>query len=303
MHRLVFLCCLAIPARCLAQLPARVENCLPYPTFAQEIRQMQEEQRAKTPPPRRLEIKRLVLNSRRPLPKATADRIADEVKSKMNGDDDREDPDWADELAERVRDGWQHHGYYKIEVGEPVVQVLHETANTKTVVVSLHVYPGKLYRTGDIQFSRSTIAGSEQMRSLFPIHQGDIFDTHKLGEGVNGLRYLYGEQGFINFAAVPSFEIDDSHNLVSVNFDLEEGKPFRVGKFTILGLEQSLVQKLVAESGLRPGSIFNPRLLEQFFTNNKSVLPPDANFDNDVEYRTNEQEGTVDIIMDFRTCP
>lgn len=264
---------------------------------------MQEEQRAKAPPPRRLEIRSLVLNSHRPLPKATADRIADEVKSKMNGDDDREDPGWPDELAERVRDGWQHHGYYKIEVGEPVVQVLRETARTKIVEVSLTVSPGKLYRTGDLQFSHSAIAGSEQMRSLFPIHQGDIFDTYKLREGINALRKLYGEQGFINFAAVPSLNIDDSQNLVSVTFNLEEDKPFRVGSIKLLGLEPALAQKLIAGSGLHPGSIFNPRLLEQFFATNKPVLPLDANLDNDVEYKTNQQEGTVDVIMDFRTCP
>jgi outer membrane protein assembly factor BamA len=302
MGRLVQLCFLVVPAFSFAQLPQRLENCLPYPTFAQEVRQMQEERRSKEPPPKRIKIQSLVIKAEPALPQAPAVQIAAEVKSKMDDSEDSPDNSWLDELGERVRDGMQHHGYFKAVVADPQMRVLREDLKTKTVTITLPVDTGALYRLSEIQFGRNTIASFEQMRPLFLIREGEVFDTLKLGEGIEALRYLYAERGFINFAAVPSFQVDESRSLITLVLDLDQGKQFHVGTFRILGLEPALAQELIAESGLAAGSIFNPRLLTKFFQSNRSVLPSDANADNDTEYKVNENDATVDIILDFRTC-
>jgi len=299
MKCLILLCYLALPVLSPAQVPERLEKCLPYRTFAQEIRQANAEKDNEEPPPKPIHIKSLTFNSDNPLP-ANSKQIASEVKANAKIQDG---PDWPLELGELVRDAWQQRGYFKVQVDFSDVDILRDAAREQVVRLAVKVDPGKLYRLNDIKFSQSTIASPAELRSVFPIDNGDIFDTHKFGKGIDGLRYLYNEHGFINFAAVPSFQINESSSLITLILELDEGKQFRVGKFTILGLEASLAQTLIAESGLERGSIFNPRLLKQFFERNRSVVPSDANPDNDVERKANEQKATVDIIMDFRSCP
>ena len=42
------------------------------------------------------------------------------------------------------------------------------------------------------------------MRPLFQMKQGDVFSTAKLRKGMENLRKLYGEFGYIDFVPSPS---------------------------------------------------------------------------------------------------
>ena len=61
---------------------------------------------------------------------------------------------------------------------------------------------------------------------MFPIKDGETFDTHKISKGLENLRKAYGEIGYINFTSVPETDIDDEKKLLTLNIDVEEGKPF-----------------------------------------------------------------------------
>ncbi len=210
---------------------------------------------------------------------------------------------WPLKLAAVVRDAWQHHGYYNVQVGDPDLDILQETEQEHLAQVTVKIDPGKQYRTKDISFSNNLQFHSLQLRDLVPVQDGEILDTHEIAEGIGALRKLYSERGFINFAAVPATQIDESRNRISLMLDLDEGKQFRVGKFEIRGMDPVLAQGLIADSGLAPGSIFNSRLLEAFFQRNKSLLPADASAEDATQRHIDEQAGTVDLIIDVRGCP
>jgi outer membrane protein insertion porin family len=45
------------------------------------------------------------------------------------------------------------------------------------------------------------------MLNLFGMQKGDVFSTDKLRKGLENLRKLYGQFGFIDFVPEPSFDL------------------------------------------------------------------------------------------------
>jgi outer membrane protein assembly factor BamA len=110
-------------------------------------------------------------------------------------------------------------------------------------------------------------------------------------------------RGFVNITPVPRFNIDELHTTGTLALELDEGKQFRFGQIKVLGLDSALAEKLLHESGLEPGRIFDTSLVSKFFARNRDILPADASPFEDTERQLDERNGTVDIAIDVRGCP
>lgn len=284
----------------VSQLPKRVENCLPIPTFSQEVEKSRAEQQKRAPQPIRVQIQSFTLTPIDSLPSGIASQVAADVKAKVDGGELNRD--WIEETSLRVQQELQHYGYFYAVAKPPEVNVLYKTGKTLTISTNIRVEARGIYRLGEITFQHGHALSPEKMRELFPIQREEVLDTSKISAGIQSLRRMYGELGYVDFIVVPTTQNETSASLLNLTLDIEEGPQFRVGRFEILGMEQADAQKLIAESGLRPGKIFNPMLVERFFEANKSVLPGDAKADDDTEFQWHVNEGTVDLIMDFRSC-
>jgi hypothetical protein len=74
-----------------------------------------------------------------------------------------------------------------------------------------------------------------------------------------------------------------------------------VGQIEILGDNPAAEKALRSE--LKAGEAFNAFILERFYAENKSILPPDALPQYDVELKKDVKSGIVNFQFDFRTCP
>ena len=140
----------------------------------------------------------------------------------------------------------------------------------------------------------------EELRRLVPLSDGDLFSTKQIREGLDALARLYHSHGYINFVAMPLTEVDDSNGTISLTLGLDEGRQFRLRKAEVQGLEPHAANAL--RWPMQPGDIFNNKLLEDFFTDNKGTLPAGTSPSN-VELKKNEKYGTVDIRLVFPACP
>lgn len=251
------------------------------------------------PAPKAIEFKNIHLIASGPL--AISDQ---QVLSELKAGPLIEDgTNWPQEAITVIKDVLQSSGYFKASVEKPQVETIAGTKQQKLVNMIVRVDPGLQYRLSEMKFLKGTQFDEGQMRALFPVEQGDIFDKHKIGKGMEDLRRAYGEKGFVNFAAVPYLDFDDQHATIALTWELDEGKQFRVANFAILGLDPAVSNKVVDESGLKPGNVFNAKLLDDFFSQNKSVLPKDASAEDDVTRTLDERAGTVNLILDVRRCP
>jgi outer membrane protein assembly factor BamA len=230
------------------------------------------------------------------LPVSDQDQIADSIKRQNYGNS----PDGVtDDAVERVRAGWQDHGYFKVKVNGEERTLTGSPAN-RHIALSFHVDEGLQYSLDRITLKNyKLMADVSAVRRLFPINDGDIFSREKIATGLQNLSKAYGEMGYINFTSVPDTKFDDEKKLISLEIDMDEGKQFCVSSVKVLGLHELARQELLEDLPIKRGQIFNSRLWE--LSLRYSSMFSDCQC-GDSERRLDEKTGTVSLTLDFRPC-
>jgi outer membrane protein assembly factor BamA len=253
------------------------------------------------------------------------------LKQKEYDDDSK----WLGDIEDATRRVWEDQGYFKATVSATAVP-LGSGDSHKHFSVVIHVDEGLQYRLGSIQFSATTdsdydihenssgvrlmrekssafdhfgpgdparrpIFPREELRTLFPLREGDILDADKVRQGLVALHDLYAGNGYIDIMATPIMDVDDEHQLISLQVQLHEQKQYRIGKLAISGLDANTKNALIWK--LKSGDIFNFQLFEAFFKDNESRLPAGTSPANSSEIVRNTYNGTVDITFTFSPCP
>jgi hypothetical protein len=288
----------------LGQLPKRVEKCLPYPTLAEEIRTMQPA--SPVPPAVTLRVIRVDFDSEG-IPEDAREEISAELQSHLfhRDADVRYLDDLANEIAEvTVRGTLQNRGYFK---ATPAAK-LTTTGNQGTeisVVAIISAESGPQYRTGNIQIEsadRSSLQFSPAvLRGLIPLQLGDLFDVGSIRTGLDNLRREYLREGYVDMTAEPVTAIDEAHDTIDMVIKINQEAQYRVGSIELLGVNTATQQKLL-ETLPKSGEILDGTELEDFFKQNRAILPPDVARD-DVSVSRDLKTRTVAILFDFRTCP
>jgi hypothetical protein len=220
------------------------------------------------------------------------DQIAASVKQQAYGDS----LDGAtDEALERIKGGWQDHGYFKAEVTGDV-NILSSNPISQCIALSVHVEEGLQYSLGVITFEPKTIGTVESLRGFFPIKDGEVFDREKIATGLENLRKAYGNLGYVNFTPVPNTKSDDENKLVFLNIDLDESKRFYLNSITILDVDEPARRELLEDFPLKRGQPFNQRLVEIFIRNHAATLP------GAYASAIDDKAGIVTLTF-FRPCP
>ena len=199
------------------------------------------------------------------------------------------------QAAERIRAAFQDHGFFRAQVSEADVAF-------ESGVLTAVVEEGARYRLQSITFrGNNALTNSAALRHLFKIRDGDIFDRQAVLSGLGDLRSTYGEYGYLNFTAIPQTDIDESVHSIALTIDINEGKQFYIKAFHVLGAEPSRTAAIQAAwlEMLRPGKIYNSRLVQYFFDHNRPLLGA-ATPEKNLSMSTDEQFATVDITLDLR---
>jgi outer membrane protein assembly factor BamA len=228
------------------------------------------------------------------MPISDQDEIAASIQQETHGDTL---DGVIDEALERVRAGWQNRGYFKVQVSGDA-RTLTRNAADLHIALFVHVDEGLRYTLGGITFRHNrAISNVEALCALFPINDGEIFSREKIAKGLENLRKVYGEYGYINYTGVPATTFDDEKRLAFLEIDVDEGKQFYVSSINIVGADAELLNDLALTSG----QIYNVRLIELFLR--KHLPRADVNDPNIQRRRLDERNGTVAVTFDFRVCP
>jgi hypothetical protein len=286
----------------LAQLPKKVERCLPYPTYAQEVDAMFSKATLKNVSTKRVVvIDSVEFDGPITLPEQARLKLVDDLK-KLEFDANSK---WLDEVAEvSLRGTWQDLGYFNV-VAEATARDTGGDALHEHVVLTAHVEEGLQYFQGRLNI-RSVdpdvplVFTQEVLRNVYPLREGDLFEADKIRKSLDAYRQLYAAHGYIDFSAEPDFDVDDADRRISLTLGLDQQKQFRIDRVEVDGLDPRT--ESILRSMIKPGDVFNYDLVKGFFEENKSVLPPDASFD-DVNIEKNVKKGTASLRFDFFTCP
>lgn len=290
-----------------AQLPPRLERCLPYPTLAQESSAMQEETRAQEPqsvPTPTVVIASIQFAPATHISEFLRNRITWSIKSPQFHDDSN--MDWLEELQDvGIRGMLQDSGYFKAKV-KVDARLVDRNEQLNRYALMLHIDGGPQYRLGNVHFKPADpdkvllAFSARELRQHVRMRRGDLFSVAKVRSSMEEITKLYATKGYIDVVPEPELLNDDDGGPIDLVMKIDEGKQYRFGKIEFLGLDEGSQNQLKPQ--LRQGDSFNKALVDELLKRNTSVLPADASWQ-DVHLTRNAKEGVVDVRFDFYSCP
>jgi hypothetical protein len=92
--------------------------------------------------------------------------------------------------------------------------------------------------------------------------------------------------------------LDQENQTGAIFVELTEGRQYRWGKIEVIGLDPKV--ETLLRSQLKAGSLVNPKLIDDFYRDNKSLLPVGVS-PQSVKWQRHPERATLDLTFDFRT--
>jgi hypothetical protein len=282
---------------------------LPYPTLAQEIeimRQSTEAKKAQEASAPKIVFVSVDFRGETRLPPTLQTQLTASLKrgrAQFYGFDPAPLLDEFQEVA--VRGALRERGYFHVQV-DSESHLLSADARERRYSVTFRVSDGLQYRLGDVLVKNiseptfPTVFPPAQLRDLIPLRRGELFNVSKIRDGLETIISLYGSRGYLDTTIEPDTIGDDDQAVISLILNVDEQTQYRVGEVNVFSSNPSveaLLRKL-----LKPGEIFNPRVIDRFMVQYKSILPVGVSKD-DVRMSKDVKNGKIDITFDFWACP
>lgn len=185
------------------------------------------------------------------------------------------DPSKLEEDKSRVQVFYQEHGYFTAHVTDSMVTMrktggqgmhiplIHPNKPGTVADIDISLEEGKLYHLNNITFTGVKFFRTPEalMTPLFGMSKGDVFSTAKLRKGLENMRKLYGDFGFIDFVAEPSFDPSPDGKM-DMSLSVDEGHQFFVRRIDFSGNTTTRDKVIRRQLLIDEGQIFNNRLWE-----------------------------------------
>ena len=220
-----------------------------------------------------------------------------------------ENSDWVADVRDKAvraeTEGWpdrEIQGYIGFSVGA-TFKTLRQEPGLRHVLVTIQLNEGKQKKLKAIGFRyagtqpASASFESAKLRKLIALSDGEIYDRDRFLAGLDAVSRAYHEQGFIDLTYNVEMQFDGANQSVEVFVELNEGKQYRWGNIQVVGPDSKM--EMLLKTQLKMGSPVNPKLIEDFYRDNKSALTVGASPKN-VKWQYDRERATVDLTFDLR---
>ncbi len=217
-----------------------------------------------------------------------------------------------DEDVERVRAVYRDRGYFKVQPGDPVTKVRNagginiftlRPSDGKRIDIEIPIEEGARYRLEGIKFTgfEKGVVNERALRAQFAQKDGEYFNATMFGKGLENLRKAYGSLGFINMVPTPTPAFDEAKKTITLNIDIDAGKRFYVSRIEFSGNTITRDRVIRRELLLEEGQQYNNQAWETSILRLNQLNYFDTlKVDQDSETRTNNEEGTVDLLLKLK---
>ena len=211
-----------------------------------------------------------------------------------------DESDWLSQVERPIRDALQRQGYFRVFLrSRPYLIRL--DAQERHYQITVEIDSGPQYRLDQITFSGATVFPIAKLREQFSLQHGDLFDAPELSNGMESITRIYRAKGFVDMISKPKEKIDEKSRLVSVVFEVDEGRQYHVRTVEAHGLTSTLEQAL--KSQFVPGEVFDIGAFWNFVGEHSPELWKGVPLDEAIQVRRDATNAMVDILVDSRPCP
>ncbi|HEX5703980.1 MAG TPA: POTRA domain-containing protein [Pyrinomonadaceae bacterium] len=188
-------------------------------------------------------------------------------------------------------------GFLQARFGEPKVQ-----RDAQAVVITIESHEGILYRVGNLEIEGANQVPEAEIHKMLGMKRGDIPSGEKIAKTLfEDLRAIYGDKGFIQYTAeiAPTFRTQpgDAEGVVDFKIIVDEGQQFTLRNISFKGdnLPESAVRHLLL---VREGDVYSQKSFDESIRRiNETGWFNRVDRDKDVDYRTDEKEKLVDVVI------
>ena len=181
-----------------------------------------------------------------------------------------------EEDEERIRKAYLDHGFFKAQPLDPAIQVvrrggqgwrlplLHMNLPGIYADITIPIEEGRQYHLRNIEFQGVKLfrIPAQLMLPLFKMGPGDVFSAEKLTKGMEDMRKLYGNLGYIEFVPEPNFEFIPDTDKVDLTITADEGKQYFIRRIDFSGNTTTRDKVIRRELLLDEGDYFSQYLWE-----------------------------------------
>jgi outer membrane protein insertion porin family len=195
-------------------------------------------------------------------------------------------------------------GLGKRRTGFPILPLPFLSSVDETLRVTVPIVDGKLYRVGDVKIEGNSIFAENVIKAFIGLQKGEVANGEALSKGLfENLKKAYGTQGFIQYTAEvnPTFKdspTNPNEGVADFVITIDEGKQFTLRRLEFTGNTFTRDNVLRREVLINEGDIYNQQYFEFSITrlNQLGYFNP-IDKDKDADFRTNEEEGLVDVTV------
>ena len=224
----------------------------------------------------------------------------------------------SEDLEVGVRGLYRDSGYFKVSVGEPILENVDTTgyrlgvplvtgrSHGKAVNITIPIDEGPRFRMGTLKIvssdpDKALSLKVDALKAAFPLKKGDIFSTEKVRKALENYGKIYGEYGFIDFTPEPDTDVDDANKIINLTLRFDEQKQYFVHRIDFVGNTTTRDKVIRRELMIDEGQLFNKRLWEMSILRlNQLDYFDKIEADKAAEIKRNSKNGTVDITLKLK---
>ncbi len=220
-----------------------------------------------------------------------------------------------EEDKERIRNFYQERGYFTARVLEHELTIrdvgaggfriplLYPNKPGKRADLRIKVEEGRKYHLNKITFEGVKLFRTPEtlMVPLFGMKKGDVFSIKKVRDGLDNLRKLYGEFGYIDFVPEPYFDPIPGTDKIDMTLSVDEGDQFFIRRIDFSGNTTTRDKVIRRELLLDEGDMYNTRLWEvSLLRLNQLGYFEVLKKEDAADIRRNTKTHTVDITLNVK---
>src|SRR5947208_5162665 len=206
------------------------------------------------------------------------------------------------------------HGEPRVEglgrrrTGFPILPIPFLSSTDDTLRITVPIIDGKLYRLGEMKIEGNSIFSEAVIKAIIGLKKGEVANGEAISKALyENLKKYYGAQGFIQYTAevTPTFKENPQNaneGVADFLITIDEGKQFTLRRLEFTGNTFTRDNVLRREVLMNEGDIYNQNTFEfsVIRLNQLGYFNP-IDKDKDVDFRTNDEEGTVDVTVKVRS--